>query len=384
MQRFLLGQLAANGDCLYATILARQIKHDHPRAHLTWAISAPCARLLRNNPDVDEVWEVPALAAEHQGLMWRIFEREALRRLTRHEFDHAWLSQIFPNNFQNYDGTIRPSILRAYGAPITVPIENVIRLDDEETARVARFAAEHRLERFAHRIVFECSSRSGQSFVTPALAQQVAEHVHAQLPDACVLLSTHLPLRPSHPNSFNAGALSLREIAGLTHHATLFVSSGSGTTVAATSTAARPLPMIQLLSASTSVYASFAHDFEHFGLPRDHIVEMTREAPAEIARAIVVACREGIAAVQAQFGERIPVRFDHYRELIEGNLLGRARYLDAARSLQVTAARYGWRPELRAFGRKRIAPNLDRDPGWIHAGRRREAEAFLARLNAPD
>jgi len=60
--------------------------------------------------------------------MWRLFEREATRRLVRHDFDHAYFSQIWPNNFQNFDGTIRPSILRSYGRPITVPIENVIHL----------------------------------------------------------------------------------------------------------------------------------------------------------------------------------------------------------------------------------------------------------------
>ena len=247
MTRILLGQLGANGDCLYATILARQIRHDHPLAHLTWAISSQCIGLLRNNPDVDEIWEIPTAGWEQHETMWRVFEREATRRLIKHEFDHAVLSQIWPNNFQNYDGTVRPSILRAYGKPITVPIENVICLTPEEEEGVEKFAAGTGLMSFDHRILFECSSKSGQSLMTPDLAQAVAERVYAALPNAIVLFCTNMAMRLRHGNSRHAGSLSLRQCAKLTEYCTLFVGCGSGGTVAATSTAAKRLPMITLL-----------------------------------------------------------------------------------------------------------------------------------------
>lgn len=380
MRNLLLGQLGANGDCLYATILARQIRHDNPGAHITWAIASQCVGLLRNNPYIDAVWEVPVPDWNSLDMAWRIFEREATRRLLCHEFDHAYLSQIWPNNFQNYDGTIRPSLLRSYGAPITVPIENVIVLDAQEQATVAAFVHAAGLEQFQHRILFECSAKSGQSFVTPQLAQQVAQHLYSLLPGACVLFSTHLPMQLEHPNSRYAGAVTLRESAALTQHCTLFVGAGSGGTVAATSTAAKALPMLQLLSASTSVFASFAHDFEFFGKPAAHIVEMTCEDPAIIARAIANACTDGIAATQAQYGERIPVSFGHYCGLIRHNLLRVDRYVDAARSLLVTVDRYGWSRELREFGTREIAPHLARDADWVHAHRRRDADEFLTRL----
>jgi hypothetical protein len=377
MTRLLLGQLGANGDCLYATILARQLRHDHPDAHITWAISSQCAGLLRNNPFVDEVWEVPISGWDQHATMWRVFEREATRRLLRHEFDHVVLSQIWPSNFQNFDGTVRPSILRAYGRPITVPIENIINLDESERDNVERFVREAGIMLFEHRIVFECSSKSGQSFVTPDVAQEIAEHVYAALPNAAVIFSTNVPMVLRHRNSHQAGALSLRENAALTHHCTLFVGCGSGITVAATSSAAKPLPMIQLLLEKTSVFASFAHDFEHFGLPHDHILEMTDEDPAHIADCIVAICRDGIATARTRFEGRIPVRFDHYLQLVTGSLLDVQRYLDAAQSLTVTAQRYGWRPELVAFGRERIAPKLAFDVGWMFPHRRRCADEFM-------
>src|SRR5688572_24862302 len=111
MKRILLGQLTANGDCVYATILARQLRHDNPDAHITWAVSSQCAGLLRNNPDIDETWEIPVQGWNSHELIWRVFQREAVERCLRREFDEILLSQIWPDNARNYDGTVRPSIL---------------------------------------------------------------------------------------------------------------------------------------------------------------------------------------------------------------------------------------------------------------------------------
>src|SRR6476469_1800090 len=96
VERILLGQLGANGDCLYATILARQLRNDHPNAHITWAISSQCAGLLTNNPDIDEVWQIPIAGWERHEIMWRVFEREAMRSYVERSYDHMLLSQIWP------------------------------------------------------------------------------------------------------------------------------------------------------------------------------------------------------------------------------------------------------------------------------------------------
>jgi len=381
MTRLLLGQLGANGDCLYATILARQLRNDYPSAHITWAISSQCVGLLRNNPFVDEIWEIPVPDWSQHEIAWRMFEREATRRLLRHEFDHAVLSQIWPNNFQNYDGTIRPSILRAYGRPITVPIENIICLTEQEEERVEQYVRDNGLMAFEHRILFECSAKSGQSFVTTELAQEVAEHVYAALPDATMLFSTNLPMRLKNSKSRRVGMLSLREIARLTRYCTLFVGGGSGGTVAATSTSASHLPIITLLHQHTSVYASFAHDFEFFGLPNDHMLELTETDPKKIADCIVTTSRSGVGAARLKFGGVIPIQFDFYFQLIADNLLKWQRYLDSAQSLANTADRYGWRPELIAFGRSHVVPNLGLDPGWVFPHRRRAGEEFAAQLH---
>jgi ADP-heptose:LPS heptosyltransferase len=111
MTRILLGQLGSNGDCLYATAIARQIKHDFPGCHLTWAISPLCKAVIKNNPDVDAIWEVEAGDWTRVfGDGWYAFEAESLQRLTRGEFDKIFLTQIAPANFRNYDGTVRASL----------------------------------------------------------------------------------------------------------------------------------------------------------------------------------------------------------------------------------------------------------------------------------
>src|SRR5262249_62207654 len=124
--------------------------------------------------------------------------------------------------------------------------------------------------------------------------------------------------------------------------------------VAVSSTAALPLPMIQLLRASTSVFASFAHDFEYYGIKDRTILEMTEEDPQLIAQCVFVACQEGIEVASAQFASRVPLHFNHYLRTIDTCLLKKQRYLDAAQSLLITAGRYGWSYDLVNFGEKQI------------------------------
>ncbi len=381
-QRILLGQLGSNGDCLYATILARQLRHDYPDAEITWAISSQCAGVIANNPHIDEVWRIPVPGWDQHDIAWRNFEREALRLYGRRQFDQVLLSQIWPENFQNYDGTIRSSILRSYGHEITVPIENVITLSDAEIEQTRDFVRLHRIAERNHRIIFECSSKSGQSFVTPEIAQSIADELYRILPDATVIFSTHLPMELRDSRSCYAGSLSLRQIAELTHHASAFVGCGSGGTVAASSTASRALPMVQLLSASTSVFASFAHDFEYFGLNERSVVELTDERPAEIARCIAAMCKDGIAAARSTLTSEVPLSFDHFTGLIDQMLIRRQRSVDAARAVSITAERYGWDPSLVAFGKERIEPTLQIDPAWNFAHNKRAAEEFRSALHS--
>jgi len=131
----------------------------------------------------------------------------------------------------------------------------------------------------------------------------------------------------------------------------------------ATSEGAKPrLPNIQILTRKTSVYASFRHDFEYYGKPTDHFLEITKEDADQIALAILSAMTEGFAAARAQFDDPVPLNFEWYLMLIDQALVRNGLYLDAASSLKVTAERYGAQPQLEDFARNLVTPFLQHDP----------------------
>jgi hypothetical protein len=390
MIRVLLGQLGSNGDCLYATTVARQVKHDFPGCHLTWAISSLCRPVIENNPHVDDIWEIPA--GEWQQIFgegWYRFETEAWNRVEKGEFDMAFMTQIAPSNFANYDGTIRPSIFRSYPKPITVPVETVIQLTDEKKEAVDEWIKKSGLSSYEKVVLFECASKSGQSFVTPEYAVAIAKRVIAERPDTCFVLSTHLPIQLDDARLIHGGALGLRETAYLSHYADLFVGCGSGVTVSVTSATAKPnLPNIQILNAKSSVYASFRHDFEYFGKPSGHFLETTAADVEKVAKAIVMTLEKGIETAKAEYDERIAVTFNWYFEIIRANVLAHQRHADAAHSLMVTVQRYGPHPDLLNFGRREILPRMkeirqylaENEPD-IFSQQNEDFEAFQALLS---
>ena len=78
-RKILLVQLFSNGDCLYATTVARQIKKDYSGCHLTWAIAGFCKTIIANNPYVDEIMEVNSVA-KNDVEAFRKFKKEVATR----------------------------------------------------------------------------------------------------------------------------------------------------------------------------------------------------------------------------------------------------------------------------------------------------------------
>jgi len=357
--RVAIGQLDANGDCLYATTIARQIKADHPGCHLTWWISSRCSHLLVDNPFVDEVIEIPVpdWQAESREVGWATLKAELVRtQAGSRPYDRMWMPQIFPANYRWFDGTVRPSMFRGYGKPITVPVDPVISLTASERGRVEAFAAQHRLADFRHVVLFECSSNSGQSQVTPQFATAVAERVTARRADTLLILSTMQTVGDLPARVVSAGALTMRENLALLDHCSCFVGCGSGLTVIATMDAARPMPNIQILASSRSVLASFLHDFVYWGKPVDRFVEMA-DGDAQDAAACVLRCLdEGVEAARAEFHRPVPVSFEFLFQTVNAMLVQRGLFIDAAESLAHTLRRYPEHREVLEFARTRVLP----------------------------
>lgn len=336
-RRILLGHLGAMGDCLYATVIARQIKHDYPDCHLTWAIGSMARSILDGNPDVDEIWEVPMANHGEMHAAWQKFEREAIDAKGRGEFDDIFLTQIFPNNFHNFDGTVRYSIFRGYPEPITVPVEPVIFLDSGEVETVKIFAQEHRLELGHPVILFECSSGSGQTFVTTDFALQFSRKLINYFPEARVILSSHMAIQTNDERIIDGSQLSFRENAELTKYCSLLIGGSSGVSWLCTSKWAKPLPMIQLLKKSTSVFASFVHDYEYRGADTSKIIEMTDCSSDKLFLCTSTILSEGFEFARAKFHEQIPLNFGNYVHIMIQQKVG-----TVLRSAVCTVKRYGF------------------------------------------
>lgn len=344
-KRILLGQLVSNGDCLYATAISRQIKTDYPGCHLTWAISSVCRSILNGNPHVDEVWELPISNSEEVVPVWDQFEREAHERKKRGDFDEIFLTQVAPGNLHNYDGSIRSSLFRGYPKPITVPVSPVLRLSPIEVANVNNFAAYHRLAEKAHVILFECSPKSGQSFVTPDYALEVAQHLVEEIPEICIILSSNISIHSTDVRVVDGSALSFRENAELTKHCSLLIGCSSGISWISTSDWAKPLPMIQLLASNPFWSNSFIHDHEQWGLPTDRIIEMTDCLPNKLSKCVVAILNEGFDSAKCAFHQQIPHTFNTWRN-IQCQLLQQREYRKAAHLLLNNIQRHGFHYQL--------------------------------------
>ncbi len=383
MTRVLLGQLGSNGDCLYATAIARQIKNDFPGCHLTWAIGSLSRGVISNFSEADEIWELPQNSWADMESGWNLFEIEAHELANVRHFDHVFLTQISPARFCNYDGTIRPSIFRNYPSPITVPVDVVISLTEEERDQVDRWFNASCASSSPEVILFECSSKSGQSFLTVEIAVQIAEQITAARQNAVVIISTHEDVKSENRRIISARELSIRQMARLTEHAHLFVGCGSGLTVAATSGAAKAnLPNIQILNRGMSKYGSFRHDFEFFGKPSDHFLELTSEDPSHLGMVAIASLAEGLASAKERFDDPPPLTFNWYKTLITMMLLERGKYTDAIHSLLVTAGRYGWVDELKEYARYRVLPFVSHDPRSALAHRRAEIDQVRSAVGA--
>jgi hypothetical protein len=309
--RILLGILVANGDCLLATVLARQIKTDFPGCHLTWAISDICQQVIENNPDVDATWII-SLQDKKEGEKhgWTTFALEAEWRKQAGEFDHVFLVQVYPDNVHNYDGTTRGTIYNSYPYPITVDTRPVLRLRKEEVSRVQSFADSNKLDEYKHVIIFECSAFSGQSFVTFDWALKVSRDLVATRDDLIILLSTHLQFESGHSRIIIANEISLRENAELTKYATLLVGCSSGITWMAVTDWAKRLPMLQFLRRGIGfTFASVAYDHQYWGLDNSEIVETTKSDPITAVKLINTALDDGIAECKHRFHEKLRPRF---------------------------------------------------------------------------
>ena len=304
--RIALVQLSAYGDCLFATLVARQIKRDHPGCHLTWVIGDKFASIIDGNPHVDAVHKI-VLSSRDEALSsgWEKAKTWVADQVRIGNLEKAYFTQIWPDNIRYYDGLIRTTIYGAYGKPITGPHLPEVFLTEAENRNVADFVVKHCLREFKHVFLFECGPGSGQSPMTPARAEALAHALGKYHPEVVfVMSSTETLIRPS-AQVVDASCLTYRENAALARHCTGLIGCNSGITWLTTSTAGKALPMLQILTKSNGVFrwGSVAMDFRRVRLDESRVIEMAEPGDTRIINCIEKWLSESHSAARRQFHE---------------------------------------------------------------------------------
>ena len=273
-KKILIVQLLSNGDCLFVTTIARQIKEvDYPDCHLTWMIASRCKQVLINNPHVDEVIEIPVTD--------NFRDRQRIPELiqnTGQSFDKIIITENAGENIKYFYGTFRMGYFRTYDKEITVPIAPVIALLPEEIANVTAFAEQYSLnDKNYYNVLVECGPLSEQSRMNIDMALKIFNFVSHKKKNikfilSCKKIDCELPT-----NVFDGSVLSWRENAELTKYCDLLIGCSSGITWIGTSTWAKELPMLQIINQDYGwkvTTASVEYDFMYWGLNRDNLIEL--------------------------------------------------------------------------------------------------------------
>ncbi|MFV0606873.1 MAG: glycosyltransferase family 9 protein [Niabella sp.] len=304
-RKILLVHLYSNGDCLYATAIARQIKKDFPNCELTWAIAEFCKSIIYNNPYIDTIREVNDVK-KNDVTAFRKFKKKILLEKKKGLWDEVFITHNMDSNIKYYDGTIRGMILRAY--PLLIEnIQPELQLTDEEIKNVQVFAEKYSLHNFKNVILWEYAPQSGQSDLTFDFVTQVSKKIVSH-PNTCVILTSANRFESSH-NIIDASVLSIRENAALTHYCNLLIGCSSGITWLSTSNAAKQLPTIQLLNP----YAPFrnipSEDFKRHGLPTSTLVEIFNFDKDTVHDCVDTFIKDGIEASRKKFHQNLPESF---------------------------------------------------------------------------
>lgn len=336
-KKIILIQLYSNGDCLYATTVAKQIKQDFPGCQLTWAISSSCKTIISNNPFVDDVLEVNTVPKNDAPAL-RAFKNKILNQKKQGFYDEVFFVHNADANHAFYDGSIRSSILRAYPHPITVPVQPVLRLYPAEISHSEKFALEHKLSEYDHVILFEYAPQSGQNNVTVELAIEVAEKIIDNNNYAIILSSAN---KFSHSNAaiIDGSNLTLRETAALSHYCTFLLGSSSGITWITTSEAGKILPMVQLLNPTSKWINSVSRDFEMFSIPSKGVIELLDFDVNTIVECVHSALKD-FGNARDKFNQPVPLTFKTTRYIVY-NLLCYFEFGAILKHIKVNREIYG-------------------------------------------
>jgi hypothetical protein len=282
IKKILLAHLNSNGDCLYSTVIARQIKEvDYPNAHLTWAVNSKCVQSVLLNPYVNEIWEVPTAASLTTYIEWEAFVKEAERRKQLGEFDKIFYTQIIGKTTLYFDGGIRSTTYLQYPHKIIINQQPILKLSSDEVEMVRQFAERHKLNKFKNVLLIECGPDSFKSSLNPQSAKEIADKLIINDPSLAVILSSNKTIENTNEQIIDASTLSFRANAELTKYCTLFAGCSSGISWLTTTDWAKPLPKVILVNKDNYYTSSMVYDHKFAKLPCDNIIEIIENENSE-------------------------------------------------------------------------------------------------------
>lgn len=330
MYSVLIVQLGLFGDCLYATTIARQIKNDYPNCKVIWAIWSKYKSVLINNPYVDEIREIEVFNNDY--VSKRTIDN-VLKETNSENFDKVIFSQIPNMNWQRYDGSIRSSILSAYPNEISVPASPILFNTKEEISKVDQFANKYQLTNFENVVLFECAPGSGQSLVDFDFAMELSKKLLKIFNNTCFILSSPNKFETESNFIIDASTLSFRENARLTHYCNLLIGCSSGLSWLSTSSGAKQLNTIQLLTEDYPLYTGMIYDAQKWQLPSNHIIEMNDNNQYEIEECLKLVLNNSFEKAKKQFGKVFMPRIKSF-SFVFRFLLTKMRWRDAIRFTQ--------------------------------------------------
>jgi hypothetical protein len=253
------------------------------------------------------------------------------------QWDELFITTNMGENLALYDGTIRGMILGAYPHPITVPVQPVLVLSENEKNKVAAFANKHLLHTYEQVILWEYVPQSGQTSLNKVLVTEIAAKIGA-LPSTCVILSSADHFQ-STKNVIDASELSPRENAALTHYCSLLIGCSSGITWINTSSAGKFLPMIQLLNPEADFFNPPSLDFKRFGISSENLIEITTINTDSVYGCVKHISENGFASAKNKYNEALPLQFHTTRKVVY-NLLCYLEFKSVKKHYEINAKLY--------------------------------------------
>jgi hypothetical protein len=338
-KKIILIQLFSNGDCLFATTIARQIKHDYPGCHLTWAVAPFSKGAILENPYIDEIWEV-SYVNKKDIVALRKFRAEVLKKKMEGQYDEIFFSMAADENQAYYDGSIRSNILSSYPGKITESVKPVLRFSDAEKIKVDAWANSKNLLNYKHVILFEFAAQSGQVNITTEEAIQIAE-VLAAIDGVAVILSSAIKVVSNNPAVIDGSELSYRESVYLSNHCSLLLGCSSGITWGTISDGGKQLPMVQILDPWAIWVNPISRDFERYGIDTGKLIELVSFDKNKVIECIKSIHSNGFDSTRVAYNQQIPLHFYTSRKIVY-NLLCYLQFGAIIKHIKVNVKTYGW------------------------------------------